>query len=66
MQDLDNFKENAVNAYCEAFKQSDKSAKDFAIYARARWPRLCLRVMEEIGSWPSSEQELSELQKQWR
>ena len=27
---------------------------------------LSLRVMEEIGCWPSSETELAELQRQWR
>lgn len=40
--------------------------RDAARTIKIRHPALCLRVMEQIGSWPSSEPELAALQFVWR
>lgn len=57
---------NPVATYCEAFAKGHRTPIDFARYMRAIHPDLCLRVIEEIGSWPSSEPELAALQRIYR
>lgn len=49
--------------YFERFEASGKSPDDFAAWACHHIPKLCLQVMEDIGSFPSSEPELAALQR---
>jgi hypothetical protein len=42
-----------------------KTLKEAARIVKVRQPATCLRVMEAIGSWPSSEPELAALQAVW-
>jgi len=45
--------------------EEERSLRGSVFYVKTRYPRLCLEVMEIIGSWPSSEPELSMLQRVW-
>jgi hypothetical protein len=53
---------NPVADYCARFKASGLDVRAFARRMLIREPDLCLRVLETIGSWPSSEPELAALQ----
>ena len=57
---------NPVLTYLDRYKRSGLTAAKFAVHALARWPDLCLTVLEHIGSWPSSEPELAALQRAYR
>lgn len=46
-------------------KKIDLDVDEAARYLVRAQRELCLRVMEEIGIWPSSEPELRALQKAW-
>lgn len=59
-------RENPVAFYCERYRISGETPHGFARAMLVRDRELCLRVMEEIGSFPSSETELSALQKEFR
>lgn len=54
---------NVVARYCSEYERSGTDPLTFARRMLARDWDFCLRVMEEIGSWPSSEPELRALQK---
>lgn len=46
-------------------RDNGKTLKQAAQAVKTRHPETCLRVMETIGSWPSSEPELAALQSVW-
>jgi hypothetical protein len=52
-----------VADYCARFKASGATASEFARIAMIYLPELCLKVLDAIGMWPSSEPELRALQK---
>ena len=52
-----------VAEYCRQFLLSGKDAQAFASYMLVYKRELCARVMDIIGSWPSSEAELRALQR---
>lgn len=54
---------SATSRYLAAFAASPLDAKAFALDRLSRVPAFCLSVLEEIGSWPSSEPELAALQE---
>lgn len=56
---------NPVPGYCKRFASSDKAPREFARWFCRADPDAALRIMEIIGSWPSSEPELRALQQVW-
>ena len=58
--------ENPVAIYCERFAKSGMTPEEFARKFCIRNPKEALLILEEIGSFPSSEPELRALQKVWR
>ncbi len=66
-------RDTAVSIYCAAFVPyarfiacNDSAARAFAYHMLAVNRELCTMVMDAIGSWPSSEVELRELQRAYR
>lgn len=57
--------DNPVARYCRLYVNSSMGADAFAFYMLTHHRELCIRVLEEIGSWPSSERELRALQKRF-
>lgn len=51
--------------YLDRFERSTKTPDAFARWAVVHLPNLCLQVLEQIGSWQSSEPELAALQRVW-
>jgi hypothetical protein len=59
---------NVVGRYvaiATTHKTPDRSWDAVARFIHARAPRLTLAVLEQIGSWQSSEPELAALQRVW-
>ena len=56
---------NPIPNYCRRFASSGQTPTYFARWYCRAHPLLALQIMEEIGSWPSSEPELRALQKVW-
>lgn len=57
---------NPVAKYCLLFQKRGQSPEEFARWALRHCRTLCIEVLEEIGSWPSSEPELAALQRAFR
>lgn len=49
----------------KAFTEQGASLEQAAREYRKHYPSRCVDVLDEIGSWPSSEPELAALQKAW-
>lgn len=54
---------SATSIYLATFERSKMDVHTFARYMVRTDSRLCLRVAEEVGSWPSSEAPLAALQR---
>ena len=52
-----------VSNYCKRFASSGETLTAFARWFCIHEPDAALRIMEMIGSWPSSEPELRALQQ---
>lgn len=52
-----------VRFYCETMRGLEgEKLREFARRFARRYPEKTLRILESIGSWPSSEQDLRALQ----